>query len=200
MFKNKFFMGILAIIVFVGIIVIFYNSMDVDYVKAGGGIVEGLESDLNMYLREKNLEEKRKIAIKIEESINKIADVSYEYLARFYLARSTYFQSKGLYKEALDDLNIVIRSGRIERELAYVNKAVIYEKMGQMEDALLVYDNVINQTKLDFIKIRALLSKALLIEDRDKSLAIEIYEQVSNFSYENNLYVNFAKNKLWYLK
>lgn len=72
--------------------------------------------------------------------------------------------------------------------------------MGQVEDALLIYDNVIKQTKLDFIKIRALLGKAVLIEAKDKKLAIEIYSKIANFSYENNLYVNVAKNKLLQLR
>ncbi|WP_421622950.1 hypothetical protein R5397_03765 [Borrelia sp. MN22-0132] len=196
MFKNKFFIGILAVIVFVGIVICFYSSMDVDYVKAGGEVVENLERDLNLYLRAKNIEEKIELESKIEESINKRNDVAYEFLSRFYLARSTYFQSKGLYKEALEDLDIVIGSKWIERELAYLNKAVIYEKMGQVDNALIIYDNLINQTKLDFIKIRALLGKAVLIETRDKKLAIDIYAEIANFSYENNLYVNLAKNKL----
>ncbi|AAX17468.1 hypothetical protein BT0126 [Borrelia turicatae 91E135] len=200
MFKNKFFIGIFAVIVFVGIVVYFYSSMDVDYVKAGGEVVENLERDLNLYLRAKNIEEKLELESKIEESINKRDDVAYEFLSRFYLARSTYFQSKGLYKEALEDLDIVIGSKWIERELAYLNKAVIYEKMGQVDNALIIYDNLIKQTKLDFIKIRALLGKAVLIETRDKKLAIDIYSEIANFSYENNLYVNLAKNKLLQLR
>lgn len=200
MFKNKFFIGIFAVIVFVGIVVYFYSSMDVDYVKAGGEVVENLERDLNLYLRAKNIEEKLELESKIEESINKRDDVAYEFLSRFYLAKSTYFQSKGLYKEALEDLDIVIGSKWIERELAYLNKAVIYEKMGQVDNALIIYDNLIKQTKLDFIKIRALLGKAVLIETRDKKLAIDIYSEIANFSYENNLYVNLAKNKLLQLR
>ncbi|UPA11829.1 hypothetical protein [Borrelia venezuelensis] len=200
MFKNKFFIGIFTVIVFVGIVVYFYSSMDVDYVKAGGDVVENLERDLNLYLRAKNIEEKLELESKIEESINKRDDVAYEFLSRFYLARSTYFQSKGLYKEALEDLDIVIGSKWIERELAYLNKAVIYEKMGQVDNALIIYDNLIKQTKLDFIKIRALLGKAVLIETRDKKLAIDIYSEIANFSYENNLYVNLAKNKLLQLR
>ncbi|AAX16648.1 hypothetical protein BH0126 [Borrelia hermsii DAH] len=200
MFKNKFFVGILAVIVFVGIILCFYDSMDIDHVKAGGEVVENLERDLNLYLRAKNAEEKLKLEPKIEEAVNKRDDVAHEFLPRFYLARSTYFQIKGLYKEALKDLDIVIGSKWIERELAYINKAVVYEKMGQVEDALLIYDNVIKQTKLDFIKIRALLGKAVLIEAKDKKLAIEIYSKIANFSYENNLYVNVAKNKLLQLR
>ncbi|AHE62470.1 tetratricopeptide repeat protein [Borrelia parkeri] len=200
MFKNKFFIGIFAVIVFVGIVVCFYSAMDVDYVKVGGEVVENLERDLNLYLRAKNIEEKLELESKIEESINKRDDVAYEFLSRFYLARSTYFQSKGLYKEALEDLDIVIGSKWIERELAYLNKAVIYEKMGQVDNALIIYDNLIKQTKLDFIKIRALLGKAVLIETRDKKLAIDIYSEIANFSYENNLYVNIAKNKILQLR
>ncbi|WP_174220826.1 tetratricopeptide repeat protein [Borrelia turcica] len=200
MFKGRVFIGILAVIVFVGIIAVFYSSMDVDYVKTGGEIVEKLESDLNLYLREKNSEGKNKIELRIEESINKVTDVAYEFLPRFYLARSTYFQSKNLYKEALDDLDIVLKSKWIEREIAYINKAVIYEKMGQIEDALLVYDGIIKQTKFEFIKVKALLGKALIVEGRDKNMAIDIYDQISKFSYENNLYVNIAKNKLLQLK
>ncbi|APR64634.1 hypothetical protein baBA2_000123 [Borrelia anserina] len=200
MFKNKFFMGILIVIVFVGIIVFFYGSMDIDYVKVGGGVVESLEKDLNLYLRTNNTEERRTLEIKIEEYINKIDDVASEFLPRFYLARSTYFQSRGLYKEALEDLEIVISSKWIEKELAYINKAVVYEKMGHLEESLLIYNNIISQTQLDFIKIRALLSKAVLLETKDKKLAIDAYEQIVNFPYENNLYINIAKNKLLELK
>ncbi|AHH10282.1 hypothetical protein bcCo53_000124 [Borrelia coriaceae] len=200
MFKNKFFVGILAIIVFVGIVIYCYGSMDVDYVKEGGEVVENFERDLSLYLRAQNVEEKHQLELKIEEFVKKRDDVAYEFLPRFYLARSTYFQSKGLYKEALEDLDIVIDSKWIERELAYLNKAVVYEKMGQVEDALLIYDNLLKQTKLDFIKIRALLSKAVLVESRDKKLAIDIYSEIVNFPYENNLYVNVAKNKLLQLK
>ncbi|WP_024654127.1 tetratricopeptide repeat protein [Borrelia persica] len=200
MFKSKFFMGILAVIIFVGIIIYFYDFSDMDYVKEGGEIVENLERNLNLYLRTKNVEEKQSLASEIEKALDKRGDVAYEFLPRFYLAKSTYSQSKGLYKEALEDLDIVVKSKWIERDLAYINKAVIYEKMGQVEDALLMYDNVINQAKLDFIKIRALLGKAVLVELQDKKLAVDIYERIANFSYENNLYVNFAKNKLFQLR
>ena len=82
MFKGRVFIGILAVIVFVGIIAVFYNSMDVDYVKTGGEIVEKLESDLNLYLREKNSKEKNKIELRIEESINKVTDVAYEFFCK----------------------------------------------------------------------------------------------------------------------
>ncbi|QFP48286.2 hypothetical protein O5404_03675 [Borrelia miyamotoi] len=200
MFKNKFFIGILAVIVFFGVIAFFYDSVDVDYVKTGGEVVEELERDLNIYLRSKDKEEKRKLEFKIEAAISDKHDIAYEFIPRFYLARSTYFQNKGLYKKAIDDLDMIIDSKWIERDLAYINKAVIYEKMGQPENALLIYDDVIKQTRLDFIKIRALLSKAALIEVRDKKLAVEIYEKISNFSYENNLYINLAKNKLLQLR
>ena len=40
--------------------------------------------------------------------------------------------------------------------------------MGQIEDALLVYDGIIKQTKFEFIKVKALLGKALIVEGRDK--------------------------------
>ncbi|UER67334.1 hypothetical protein LKV13_00630 [Borrelia sp. BU AG58] len=200
MFKGRVFIGILLIIVFVGIVVVFYISMDVDYVKTGGEIVEKLEGDLNLYLRGKSDEEKGRIELRIKEYIGMVADVSHEFFPRFYLARSTYYQSKGLYREALDDLDIVLNSKWIEREIAYLNKAVIYEKMGQMEDALLAYDNLIKKTKFEFMKIKALLGKALIFEDKDKDVAVSVYEQISNFSYENNLYVNIAKNKLLQLK
>ncbi|WKC57708.1 tol-pal system YbgF family protein [Borrelia sp. P9F1] len=200
MFRGKIFIGILAVIVFVSIVAVFYSSMDVDYVKTGGEIVEKLEGDLNLYLRERGDEERSKIELGIKESIGKVGEIAHEFFPRFYLARSTYLQSKGLYKEALDDLDIVLKSKWIEREIAYLNKAVIYEKMGQVEDALLVYDNIIKQTKFEFMRIKALLSKALIVEVKDKNMAVDIYEQISNFSYENNLYVNIAKNKLLQLK
>ncbi|BCR21570.1 hypothetical protein [Borrelia sp. HM] len=202
MFKSKFFIAILAIIVFGGgAVVFFYDySVDSDSVKVGGEIVEELESDLSIYLRTKDEEEKRKLAFKIEAAIGNKDNISYEFMARFYLARSSYFQNKGLYKEALNDLDLIINSKWIERDLAYINKAMVYEKMGQPDEALLMYDNVVKKTKLDFIKIRALLSKAALIEVRDKKLAIDIYEQVANFPYENNLYINIAKNKLLQLR
>ncbi|UGQ15832.1 tol-pal system YbgF family protein [Borrelia sp. RT5S] len=200
MFRGKIFVGILAAVVLAGIVVVFYSSMDVDYVKTGGEIVEKLEGDLNLYLRERSDEERNKIELRIKESIGKMEDVSHEFFPRFYLARSTYLQSKGLYKEALDDLDVVLKSKWIEKEIAYLNKAVIYEKMGQMEDALLAYDNIIKKTKFEFIKVKALLGKALVVEGKDKNMAIKIYEQISNFSYENNLYVNIARNKLLQLK
>ncbi|AHH05289.1 hypothetical protein BmHG_00131 [Borrelia miyamotoi] len=200
MFKSKFFIGILTVIVFLAVIAFFYVSVDVDYVKTGGEVVENLERDLNIYLRTKDEEEKRKLEFKIEAAISDGHDIAYEFIPRFYLARSTYFQNKGLYKKAIDDLDMIIDSKWIERDLAYINKAVVYEKMGQPENALLIYDDVIKQTRLDFIKIRALLSKAALIEVRDKKLAVEIYEKISNFSYENNLYINLAKNKLLQLR
>ncbi|ACH93086.1 hypothetical protein BDCR2A_00152 [Borrelia duttonii CR2A] len=200
MFKNKFFIGILAVIIFVGIIIYFYDFTDINYVKEGGEIVENLEQDLNLYLKSKNTEERQNLESKIEKALNSKDDITYEFLPRFYLAKSTYSQSKGLYEEALKDLDVVIASKWIERELAYINKAVIYEKIGQVENALLMYDNVINQTKLDFMKIRALLGKAILVELQDKKLAIDIYEKIANFSYEDNLYINIAKNKLFQLK
>ena len=201
MFKSKFFIAILTIIVFGGSVVFFYDySFDSDSVRVGGEVVEELESNLGIYLRTKDEEEKRKLASKIEAAIGNKDSISYEFMARFYLARSTYLQNKGLYKEALDDLDIIINSKWIERDLAYINKALVYEKMGQLDDALLIYDNVVKQTKLDFIKIRALLSKAALIEVRDKKMAIDIYEQIDNFPYENNLYINIAKNKLLQLR
>ncbi|QMU98935.1 hypothetical protein F0310_00600 [Borrelia sp. A-FGy1] len=202
MFKGGGLLGIIAVVIiaFVGVVSFFYNSIDVDYVKTGGEIVEKLESDLNIYLREKNMEERDKIDGRINEYINKITEVSYEFIPRFYLARSTYFQSKGLYNEALSDLDIVLNSKWIEREIACINKAVIYEKMGKIEDALLTYDMIIKQTKFNFIKIKALIGKALIIESRDKNIAIGIYDEISKFSYENNLYVNIAKNKLLQLK
>lgn len=101
MFKNKFFIGIFAVIVFVGIVVYFYSSMDVDYVKAGGEVVENLERDLNLYLRAKNIEEKLELESKIEESINKRDDVAYEFLSRFYLANLLIFKVKVYTKKLL---------------------------------------------------------------------------------------------------
>lgn len=72
--------------------------------------------------------------------------------------------------------------------------------MGLKEDALLVYEDLINSTSLDFLKVRALLSKAILIEEKDKELAVKVYEEIVKFPYENNLYINMANNKILELK
>lgn len=97
-------------------------------------------------------------------------------------------------------MDIVIKAKGIESEIAFLNKAAVYEKMGLKEDALLVYEDLINSTSLDFLKVRALLSKAILIEEKDKNLAVRVYEEIVKFPYENNLYINIANNKILELK
>lgn len=101
MFRNKFFIGIFTVIVFVGIVVCFYSSMDVDYVKAGGEVVENLERDLNLYLRAKNTEEKLELESKIKESIDKRDDVAYEFFHGFILPDLLIFKVKVYTKKLL---------------------------------------------------------------------------------------------------
>ncbi|WKC80464.1 tetratricopeptide repeat protein [Borreliella tanukii] len=201
MAKNGLLVFFSAIVfVFVSIVVVFYNSLGKDYVKSGGEIVENLEKDLNDYLRENDAKEKEKISLKIKELISKEKEISSYFVSRFYLARSVYLQSQAQYDEAIKDLDIVIKAKGIESEIAFINKAAIYEKMGLKEDALLVYEDLINSTSLGFLKVRALLSKAILIEEKDKDLAVKVYEEIVKFPYENNLYINIANNKILELK
>ncbi|MBB6208248.1 tetratricopeptide repeat protein [Borreliella lanei] len=201
MAKNKLLVFFIAIIfVFVSIIVVFYNSLGKDYVKSGGEIVENLEKDLNDYLKENDAKEREKIFLRIKELISKEKEISSYFISRFYLARAVYFQSQAQYDEAIKDLDIVIKAKGIESEIAFLNKAAVYEKMGLKEDALLVYEDLINNTSLDFLKVRALLSKAILIEEKDKDLAVKVYEEIVKFPYENNLYINIANNKILELK
>lgn len=201
MTKNGLLVFFIAIIfVFVSIVVVFYNSLGKDYVKSGGEIVENLEKDLNDYLKENDAKEREKISLKINELISKEKEISSYFISRFYLARAIYLQSQAQYDEAIKDLDIVIKAKGIESEIAYINKAAVYEKMGLKEDALLVYEDLINTTSLGFLKVRALLSKAVLIEEKDKALALKVYEEIINFPYENNLYINIANNKILELK
>ncbi|WKC74961.1 hypothetical protein QIA36_01185 [Borreliella yangtzensis] len=201
MAKNGLLIFFIAIIfVFVSIVVVFYNSLSKDYVKSGGEIVENLEKDLNDYLKENDAKEREKISFKINELISKEKEISSYFISRFYLARAIYLQSQARYDEAIKDLDIVIKAKGIESEIAFINKAAIYEKMGLKEDALLVYEDLINSTNLGFLKVRALLSKAVLIEEKDKDLALKVYEEIIKFPYENNLYINIANNKVLELK
>ncbi|WPM06166.1 tetratricopeptide repeat protein [Borreliella sinica] len=201
MARNNLLVFFIAIIfVFVSVIVAFYNSLGKDYVKSGGEIVENLEKDLNDYLKENDTEEKEKISLRIKELILKEKEISSYFISRFYLARSVYLQSQAQYEEAIKDLDIVIKSKSIESEIASINKAAVYEKMGLKEDALLIYEDLINSTSLGFLKVRALLSKAILIEEKDKDLALKVYEEIVKFPYENNLYINIANNKILELK
>ncbi|APS98353.1 hypothetical protein Bmayo_00625 [Borreliella mayonii] len=200
MAKNKLLVFFIAIIfVFVSIIII-YNSLGKDYIKSGGEIVENLEKDLNDYLKENDIKEREKISLRIKELILKEKEISSYFISRFYLARAVYLQSQAQYDEAIKDLDIVIKVKGIESEIAFLNKAAVYEKMGLKEDALLVYEDLINSTSLDFLKVRALLSKAILIEEKDKDLAVKVYEEIVKFPYENNLYINIANNKILELK
>ncbi|AIJ29500.1 tetratricopeptide repeat protein [Borreliella valaisiana] len=201
MAKNGLLVFFIAIIfVFVSIVVVFYNSLGKDYVKSGGEIVENLEKDLNDYLKENDAKEREKISLKIKELISKEKEISSYFISRFYLARAIYLQSQAQYDEAIKDLDIVIKAKGIESEIAFINKAAVYEKMGLKEDALLVYEDLINSTSLGFLKVRALLSKAVLIEEKDKDLALKVYEEIVKFPYENNLYINIANNKILELK
>ncbi|WKC76786.1 tetratricopeptide repeat protein [Borreliella valaisiana] len=201
MAKNGLLVFFIAIIfVFVSIVVVFYNSLGKDYVKSGGEIVENLEKDLNDYLKENDVKEREKISLKIKELISKEKEISSYFISRFYLARAIYLQSQAQYDEAIKDLDIVIKVKGIESEIAFINKAAVYEKMGLKEDALLVYEDLINSTSLGFLKVRALLSKAVLIEEKDKDLALKVYEEIVKFPYENNLYINIANNKILELK
>ncbi|WP_187982710.1 tetratricopeptide repeat protein [Borreliella bavariensis] len=201
MTKNNLLVFFIAIIfVFVSFIVVFYNSLGKDYVKSGGEIVENLEKDLNDYLKENDTKEREKISLKIKELISKEKEISPYFISRFYLARAFYLQSQAQYDEAIKDLDIVIKAKGIESEIAFINKAAVYEKMGLKEDALLVYEELINSTSLGFLKVRALLSKAILIEEKDKDLAVKAYEEIVKFPYENNLYINIANNKILELK
>nr|WP_267916722.1 hypothetical protein [Borreliella afzelii] len=201
MAKNNLLVFFIAIIfVFVSIIVVFYNSLSKDYVKSGGEIVENLEKDLNDYLKENDAKEREKISLRIKELILKEKEISSYFISRFYLAKAVYLQSQSQYDEAIKDLDIVIKAKGIESEIAFINKATIYEKMGLKEDALLVYEDLIKNTSLGFLKIRALLSKAILIEEKDKDLAVKVYEEIVKFPYENNLYINIANNKILELK
>ncbi|WKC85071.1 tetratricopeptide repeat protein [Borreliella lusitaniae] len=201
MAKNNLLVFFIAIIfVFVSVIVVFYNSLGKDYVKSGGEIVENLEKNLNDYLKENDVKERETISLKINELISKEKEISSYFISRFYLARAFYLQSQAQYDEAIKDLDIVIKAKGIESEIAFINKASVYEKMGLKEDALLVYEDLINSTSLDFLKVRALLSKAILIEEKDKDLALRVYEEIVKFPYENNLYINIANNKILELK
>ncbi|APJ08969.1 M48 family metallopeptidase [Borreliella afzelii] len=201
MAKNNLLVFFIAIIfVFVSIIVVFYNSLSKDYVKSGGEIVENLEKDLNDYLKENDVKEREKISLRIKELILKEKEISSYFISRFYLAKAVYLQSQSQYDEAIKDLDIVIKAKGIESEIAFINKATIYEKMGLKEDALLVYEDLIKNTSLGFLKVRALLSKAILIEEKDKDLAVKVYEEIVKFPYENNLYINIANNKILELK
>ncbi|WP_151074330.1 tetratricopeptide repeat protein [Borreliella turdi] len=201
MAKNNLLVFFIAVIfVFVSVIVVFYNSLSKDYVKGGGEIVENLEKDLNDYLKENDVKEREKISIRIKELISKEKEISSYFISRFYLARAVYLQSQAQYDAAIKDLDIVIKAKGIESEIAFISKAAVYEKMGLKEDALLVYENLIKSTSLDFLKVRALLSKAILIEEKDKDLAVKIYEEIVKFPYENNLYINIANNKILELK
>ncbi|EEF84699.1 tetratricopeptide repeat protein [Borreliella spielmanii] len=201
MAKNNLLVFFIAIIfVFVSIIVVFYNSLGKDYVKSGGEIVENLEKDLNDFLKENDVKEREKISLRIKEFILKEKEISSYFISRFYLAKAIYLQSQAQYDEAIKDLDIVIKAKGIESEIAFINKAAIYEKMGLKEDALLVYEDLINSTSLGFLKVRALLSKAILIEEKDKDLAVKVYEEIVKFPYENNLYINIANNKILELK
>ncbi|ABH01391.1 tetratricopeptide repeat protein [Borreliella afzelii] len=201
MAKNNLLVFFIAIIfVFVSIIVVFYNSLSKDYVKSGGEIVENLEKDLNDYLKENDAKEREKISLRIKELILKEKEISSYFISRFYLAKAVYLQSQSQYDEAIKDLDIVIKAKGIESEIAFINKATIYEKMGLKEDALLVYEDLIKNTSLGFLKVRALLSKAILIEEKDKDLAVKVYEEIVKFPYENNLYINIANNKILELK
>ncbi|EEF82116.1 tetratricopeptide repeat protein [Borreliella valaisiana] len=202
MAKNGLLVFFIAIIfVFVSIVVVvFYNSLGKDYVKSGGEIVENLEKDLHDYLKENDAKEREKISLKIKELISKEKEISSYFISRFYLARAIYLQSQAQYDEAIKDLDIVIKAKGIESEIAFINKAAVYEKMGLKEDALLVYEDLINSTSLGFLKVRALLSKAVLIEEKDKDLALKVYEEIVKFPYENNLYINIANNKILELK
>ncbi|WP_419259676.1 tetratricopeptide repeat protein [Borreliella afzelii] len=201
MAKNNLLVFFIAIIfVFVSIIVVFYNSLSKDYVKSGGEIVENLEKDLNDYLKENDAKEREKISLSIKELILKEKEISSYFISRFYLAKAVYLQSQSQYDEAIKDLDIVIKAKGIESEIAFINKATIYEKMGLKEDALLVYEDLIKNTSLGFLKVRALLSKAILIEEKDKDLAVKVYEEIVKFPYENNLYINIANNKILELK
>ncbi|WKC78625.1 hypothetical protein QIA30_01170 [Borreliella turdi] len=201
MAKNNLLVFFIAVIfVFVSVIVVFYNSLSKDYVKSGGEIVENLEKDLNDYLKENDVKEREKISIRIKELISKEKEISSYFISRFYLARAVYSQSQAQYDAAIKDLDIVIKAKGIEGEIAFISKAAVYEKMGLKEDALLVYEDLIKSTSLDFLKVRALLSKAILIEEKDKDLAVKIYEEIVKFPYENNLYINIANNKILELK
>ncbi|MBB6213238.1 tetratricopeptide repeat protein [Borreliella californiensis] len=201
MAKNKLLFFFIAIIfVFVSVIVVFYNFLSKDYVKSGGEIVENLEKDLNDYLKENDVKERERIFLRIRELISKEKEISSYFISRFYLARAAYFQSQAQYDEAIKNLDIVIKAKGIESDIAFLNKAVVYEKMGLKEDALLVYEDLINSTSLGFLKVRALLSKAILIEEKDKDLAVKVYEEIVKFPYENNLYINIANNKILELK
>ncbi|QUG73314.1 hypothetical protein FOV35_03690 [Borreliella afzelii] len=201
MAKNNLLVFFIAIIfAFVSIIVVFYNSLSKDYVKSGGEIVENLEKDLNDYLKENDAKEREKISLRIKELILKEKEISSYFISRFYLAKAVYLQSQSQYDEAIKDLDIVIKAKGIESEIAFINKATIYEKMGLKEDALLVYEDLIKNTSLGFLKVRALLSKAILIEEKDKDLAVKVYEEIVKFPYENNLYINIANNKILELK
>ncbi|SCW35527.1 hypothetical protein SAMN02983004_00726 [Borreliella japonica] len=201
MTRNNFLVLFIVIIfMFASVIVVFYNSLGKDYVKSGGEIVENLEKDLNNYLKENDTKEREKIFLRIKELISKEKEISSYFIPRFYLARAFYLQSQAQYDEAIKDLDIVIKAKGIESEIAFINKAAVYEKMGLKEDALLVYENLINSTSLDFLKVRALLSKAILIEEKDKDLAVKVYEEIIKFPYENNLYINIANNKILELR
>ncbi|WKC77708.1 tetratricopeptide repeat protein [Borreliella turdi] len=201
MAKNNLLVFFIAVIfVFASVIVVFYNSLSKDYVKSGGEIVENLEKDLNDYLKENDIKEREKISIRIKELILREKEISSCFISRFYLARAVYLQSQAQYDAAIKDLDIVIKAKGIESEIAFISKAAVYEKMGLKEDALLVYENLIKSTSLDFLKVRALLSKAILIEEKDKDLAVKIYEEIVKFPYENNLYINIANNKILELK
>ncbi|MBB6043116.1 tetratricopeptide repeat protein [Borreliella yangtzensis] len=200
MAKNGLLVFFIAVIFVFLSIVVFYNSLGKDYVKSGGEIVENLEKDLNDYLRENDAKEREKISFKISELISKEKEISSYFISRFYLARAIYLQSQSQYDDAIKDLDIVIKAKGIESEIAFINKAAVYEKMGLKEDALLVYEDLINRTSLGFLKVRALLSKAVLIEEKDKDLALKVYEEIIKFPYENNLYINIANNKILELK
>ncbi|WP_210365378.1 tetratricopeptide repeat protein [Borreliella valaisiana] len=195
-----FFIAIIFVFVSIVVVVVFYNSLGKDYVKSGGEIVENLEKDLHDYLKENDAKEREKISLKIKELISKEKEISSYFISRFYLARAIYLQSQAQYDEAIKDLDIVIKAKGIESEIAFINKAAVYEKMGLKEDALLVYEDLINSTSLGFLKVRALLSKAVLIEEKDKDLALKVYEEIVKFPYENNLYINIANNKILELK
>ncbi|AEW68466.1 Hypothetical protein KK9_0126 [Borreliella garinii BgVir] len=201
MTKNNLLVFFIAIIfVFISVIVVFYNSLGKDYVKSGGEIVENLEKDLDNYLKENDTKEREKISLRIKELVSKEKEISSYFISRFYLARAFYLQSQAQYDEAIKDLDIVIKAKGIESEIAFINKASVYEKMGLKEGALLVYEELINSTSLGFLKVRALLSKAILIEEKDKDLAVKVYEEIIKFPYENNLYINIANNKILELK
>ncbi len=129
MAKNNLLVFFIAIIfVFVSIIVVFYNSLSKDYVKSGGEIVENLEKDLNDYLKENDVKEREKISLRIKELILKEKEISSYFISRFYLAKAVYLQSQSQYDEAIKDLDIVIKAKGIESEIAFINKATIYEK------------------------------------------------------------------------